>query len=163
MILVWIMGHVLTGWDGSNPLVNPTNLCEYLRHNLYAQPNNIIYSLPDVSFGYVRKSSSPTRILVVSIGSHHMWLRVRFIFFNTVITWFSFAVADIFFGQFVFSFILDKHGLIPNLKVLTRIRYLCVYPHSPLGFADTNAPQIFYTNNATTINADTARVTAWVS
>ncbi|KAF8079019.1 Metallo-dependent phosphatase-like protein [Lyophyllum atratum] len=23
---VWIMGHVLTGWDGSNPLRNPTNL-----------------------------------------------------------------------------------------------------------------------------------------
>ncbi|KAF2770786.1 hypothetical protein EJ03DRAFT_269756 [Teratosphaeria nubilosa] len=23
---VWIFGHVLSGWDGSNPLVNPTNL-----------------------------------------------------------------------------------------------------------------------------------------
>lgn len=23
---VWIMGHVLSGWDGSNPLVNPSNL-----------------------------------------------------------------------------------------------------------------------------------------
>ncbi|RDB29530.1 Sphingomyelin phosphodiesterase [Hypsizygus marmoreus] len=23
---VWIMGHVLTGWDGTNPLLNPTNL-----------------------------------------------------------------------------------------------------------------------------------------
>jgi sphingomyelin phosphodiesterase len=23
---VWIVGHVLTGWDGSNPLANPTNL-----------------------------------------------------------------------------------------------------------------------------------------
>ena len=23
---VWILGHVLTGWDGSNPLLNPTNL-----------------------------------------------------------------------------------------------------------------------------------------
>ncbi|KAH9858229.1 sphingomyelin phosphodiesterase [Lenzites betulinus] len=23
---VWIMGHVLTGWDGTNPLTNPTNL-----------------------------------------------------------------------------------------------------------------------------------------
>ncbi|KAJ7647609.1 Metallo-dependent phosphatase [Roridomyces roridus] len=23
---VWIIGHVLTGWDGSNPLVNPTDL-----------------------------------------------------------------------------------------------------------------------------------------
>ncbi|KAF9469756.1 sphingomyelin phosphodiesterase [Collybia nuda] len=23
---VWIMGHVLSGWDGSNPLLNPTNL-----------------------------------------------------------------------------------------------------------------------------------------
>ncbi|KAF4611481.1 hypothetical protein D9613_004138 [Agrocybe pediades] len=23
---VWIMGHVLTGWDGTNPLANPTNL-----------------------------------------------------------------------------------------------------------------------------------------
>ena len=32
-ILVWIMGHVLSGWDGSNPLLNPTNLCE-CRHEL---------------------------------------------------------------------------------------------------------------------------------
>jgi len=23
---VWILGHVLTGWDGSNPLLNPTDL-----------------------------------------------------------------------------------------------------------------------------------------
>ena len=23
---VWIVGHVLSGWDGSNPLPNPTNL-----------------------------------------------------------------------------------------------------------------------------------------
>ena len=23
---VWILGHVLAGWDGSNPLLNPTNL-----------------------------------------------------------------------------------------------------------------------------------------
>ena len=26
--LVWIIGHVLSGWDGTNPLRNPTNLCE---------------------------------------------------------------------------------------------------------------------------------------
>ena len=24
---VWILGHVLTGWDGTNGLNNPTNLC----------------------------------------------------------------------------------------------------------------------------------------
>ncbi|KAF9245896.1 Metallo-dependent phosphatase-like protein [Melanogaster broomeanus] len=24
---VWIIGHVISGWDGSNPLLNPTNLC----------------------------------------------------------------------------------------------------------------------------------------
>lgn len=24
---VWIIGHVPSGWDGSNPLLNPTNLC----------------------------------------------------------------------------------------------------------------------------------------
>jgi hypothetical protein len=24
---VWILGHVLTGWDGTNGLANPTNLC----------------------------------------------------------------------------------------------------------------------------------------
>lgn len=23
---VWVVGHVLSGWDGSNPLDNPTNL-----------------------------------------------------------------------------------------------------------------------------------------
>lgn len=23
---VWILGHVLTGWDGSNPIPNPTDL-----------------------------------------------------------------------------------------------------------------------------------------
>lgn len=27
---VWIMGHVLSGWDGTNPLMNPTDLCELL-------------------------------------------------------------------------------------------------------------------------------------
>ena len=27
--LVWIVGHVLSGWDGINPLEAPTNLCEY--------------------------------------------------------------------------------------------------------------------------------------
>lgn len=26
--VVWIMGHVLTGWDGTNPLLNPTDLCK---------------------------------------------------------------------------------------------------------------------------------------
>ena len=26
--IVWILGHVLTGWDGTNPLRNPTNLCK---------------------------------------------------------------------------------------------------------------------------------------
>ncbi|KAI0375428.1 sphingomyelin phosphodiesterase [Pilatotrama ljubarskyi] len=25
---VWILGHVLSGWDGTNPLTNPTNLCD---------------------------------------------------------------------------------------------------------------------------------------
>ena len=27
MASVWILGHVLTGWDGTNGLNNPTNLC----------------------------------------------------------------------------------------------------------------------------------------
>ena len=27
--LVWIIGHVLSGWDGTNPLEVPTNLCEF--------------------------------------------------------------------------------------------------------------------------------------
>lgn len=27
-LLVWILGHVLSGWDGTNPLENPTNLCK---------------------------------------------------------------------------------------------------------------------------------------
>lgn len=27
---VWIMGHVLSGWDGTNALGNPTDLCEHL-------------------------------------------------------------------------------------------------------------------------------------
>jgi hypothetical protein len=26
---VWILGHVLSGWDGTNPLQNPTNLCRF--------------------------------------------------------------------------------------------------------------------------------------
>ena len=25
---VWIMGHVVSGWDGTDPLEAPTNLCE---------------------------------------------------------------------------------------------------------------------------------------
>lgn len=28
-LLVWIVGHVLSGWDGTNALPNPTNLCEH--------------------------------------------------------------------------------------------------------------------------------------
>ena len=31
---VWIMGHVLTGWDGTNPLQNPTDLCKSSHHLL---------------------------------------------------------------------------------------------------------------------------------
>jgi len=27
--LVWIIGHVLSGWDGTNALEAPSNLCEY--------------------------------------------------------------------------------------------------------------------------------------
>ena len=28
-LLVWIIGHVLSGWDGTNPLEAPTDLCEF--------------------------------------------------------------------------------------------------------------------------------------
>ncbi|KAL0951685.1 hypothetical protein HGRIS_008363 [Hohenbuehelia grisea] len=38
---VWIMGHVLTGWDGTNPLQNPTNLCE--RPFFYTRTANPVY------------------------------------------------------------------------------------------------------------------------
>ena len=26
---VWILGHVLSGWDGTNALGNPTDLCTF--------------------------------------------------------------------------------------------------------------------------------------
>lgn len=28
---VWILGHVLSGWDGTEPLENPSNLCRYMQ------------------------------------------------------------------------------------------------------------------------------------
>lgn len=47
---VWIIGHVLTGWDGSNPLQNPTNLCELNRFCSGYSPSDLdIYSLSDVN------------------------------------------------------------------------------------------------------------------
>ena len=33
--LVWIIGHVLSGWDGTNPLLNPSDLCEFYTLSLY--------------------------------------------------------------------------------------------------------------------------------
>lgn len=40
LILVWIMGHVLSGWDGTNPFLNPTNLfyqmCVFSSHFMCA-------------------------------------------------------------------------------------------------------------------------------
>lgn len=26
---MWIIGHVLSGWDGTNPMLDPTNLCRF--------------------------------------------------------------------------------------------------------------------------------------
>lgn len=47
-VIVWIIGHVLSGWDGSNPLVNPTNLCEhFLCFRGYCKAWHL-YSLSDV-------------------------------------------------------------------------------------------------------------------
>lgn len=44
-ILVWILGHVLSGWDGTNPLANPTNLCKpymYSEWSRFAHLTNVI-------------------------------------------------------------------------------------------------------------------------
>jgi len=43
--LVWIIGHVLTGWDGSNPLQNPTNLF----YQMYVQPDVFLTPSPKAS------------------------------------------------------------------------------------------------------------------
>jgi hypothetical protein len=39
--LVWILGHVLTGWDGTNPLRNPSNLCACSRVALSIFPHKL--------------------------------------------------------------------------------------------------------------------------
>ncbi|KAN0131836.1 Metallo-dependent phosphatase-like protein [Lactarius tabidus] len=36
---VWIMGHVLSGWDGTNPLEAPTNLCDVDRFSPHVIAN----------------------------------------------------------------------------------------------------------------------------
>ncbi|KAF8510005.1 sphingomyelin phosphodiesterase [Hysterangium stoloniferum] len=36
---VWIMGHVISGWDGTNPLLNPTNLCKVDRFSPHVIAN----------------------------------------------------------------------------------------------------------------------------
>ncbi|TDL28043.1 Metallo-dependent phosphatase [Rickenella mellea] len=36
---VWILGHVLTGWDGTNPLENPTNLSHVDRYSPHVIAN----------------------------------------------------------------------------------------------------------------------------
>ena len=33
-VKVWILGHVPSGWDGTNPLLNPTNLCLSITYHL---------------------------------------------------------------------------------------------------------------------------------
>ena len=33
----WILGHVLSGWDGTNALVNPTDLCKWSQFSLIPQ------------------------------------------------------------------------------------------------------------------------------
>lgn len=47
---VWIMGHVPSGWDGSDALEAPSNLC---RRNAFIKRCltswHLLYSLPDVS------------------------------------------------------------------------------------------------------------------
>ena len=46
--LVWIVGHVLAGWDGTAAQSNPTNLCELPSISAARILLRNIYSLPDV-------------------------------------------------------------------------------------------------------------------
>ncbi|PWN47925.1 sphingomyelin phosphodiesterase [Violaceomyces palustris] len=46
---VWIVGHVLTGWDGSNPLDNPTNLFYHIVDRF--SPNTIAH----IFFGHTHE------------------------------------------------------------------------------------------------------------
>ena len=50
------MGHVLTGWDGTNPLLNPTNLCKWQMSYLprSVSKRRLVSSLPDVSGALLR-------------------------------------------------------------------------------------------------------------
>jgi hypothetical protein len=74
--LVWIIGHVPSGWDGSNALEAPSNLCEYRAFIvLYTRLANVFHhSLPDVSpfkpCYLVRASSSVSDISVDRYSPH---------------------------------------------------------------------------------------------
>lgn len=55
---VWIIGHVLAGWDGTNALLNPTNLCMYLSHwklfrLLICIPYGLIQSIKCMAVSYL--------------------------------------------------------------------------------------------------------------
>jgi hypothetical protein len=64
------MGHVLSGWDGTNPLEAPTNLCEFSEDHGTLRPTNRLsnfhYSLPDVR-GSSSFSLALTFIFIASV------------------------------------------------------------------------------------------------
>lgn len=46
--LVWIVGHVLAGWDGTAAQSNPTNLCKFRLISFAHILLTSVLSLPDV-------------------------------------------------------------------------------------------------------------------
>lgn len=69
MVAVWIMGHVLSGWDGTNPLLNPTNLCMSKPLNASTVMLTPVASLSNVS-GFISQSETTDGSLVLSVDRY---------------------------------------------------------------------------------------------
>ncbi|KAI0758375.1 hypothetical protein BC629DRAFT_1598050 [Irpex lacteus] len=76
---VWIMGYVLSGWDGTNALGNPMDLCEHLHSTLrFLYRNGILMQL--VRFGVVYQIDVDNRVVVPAafddVVAHLLWKSV---------------------------------------------------------------------------------------
>src|SRR5258708_39443899 len=76
---VWIIGHVESGWDGSDALETQSNLCEYhafLSHSF--DELTFLSSLPNVSRSQPSISLFGSYPISASTASPHMLLQVSF-------------------------------------------------------------------------------------
>ena len=146
---MWIIGHVLSGWDGTNPLEAPTNLCELLSTMALLQPigrlSNVHHSLPDVS----------------ALGNvffrHDVHLRCQRRPFLTPCN--RKCVTLTYTTE---THHIDSVSQISSTVIPMKINFRSVTPSSERPCSLIRDAQIFYANNATNISAQTALTTSWI-